>query len=885
MLVARASWFTSPADRPPFQPPDMTFRLASDSPPRSARLWLAWLLAGWLCASGCGGCSQDDGATADGAGENAEDAKNDEEKKNEEEEKKKEPDYEISSLTPLLSESLIDADGGRPLALAKPGHWTATAQQIKANKDDLEARTVLEVLDPKGNPLPLPHTPYQLVASRPAVLAKGQTKRIEAGLYVPEGTDRFQVSARLERAVTGYPVEGAPPPAPWRTMPSYQYFLVVLAEDPAQYSFLKVADAVRAPWESSAGRFALHYRVVLAGGDAAPPLPANALEWTSIAYLWWDNPNIARITPEQQQALVDWLHWGGRLVVNGPDSLDALRGSFLDPYLPADPGAARKITVGDLSELSEAWTHRDRGRALDPVKLAKPLSGIELTKRGGARDVPRTGGLLVERQVGLGSVVVSAMQLAQREMLTWPGFDGFLNGALLGRPPRVFRMEKDEFFTGLEVDWFDYADRRLDAYFTTPLRWMARDAGSRANMRAIEAQVESQIQPWQIDADVEEPTAQVDRYGGLGAWTEFGDIPAAARTSLREAAGVRVPGVGFVIGCLALYLIVLVPFNWMIFHALRRIEWAWIAAPVIALLGAAAVVHQAQLDIGFVSSKTEIALLELQGDHPRGHLSRFMGLYTSLSSTFDLTYDHPTALAAPFPPDDQFSLGFGDSYSVVAFEKYAETRLRGLAVSSASTQLVHSEEIYPLAGPLRLSTADAGIPQLTNRTGQHLSDVALVRRNPGGDLSGCWIGELRDGQSTSVSFRPLSGGSKAVPFADERRDAAERATRIGQPRLNVDELVALAYRFPTAHDPLHGARAETRVVARIDAPLPGAVATPEVSQGSGATVVVAHLDYGPPPAPAPDANSPSDVLGDKDRRNAFDEMYPEDAESLNDLYQ
>ena len=42
------------------------------------------------------------------------------------------------------------------------------------------------------------------------------------------------------------------------------------------------------------------------------------------------------ITPIQQDAMLDWLHFGGQLVVSGPGSMDLLRGSFLDNYLPAD---------------------------------------------------------------------------------------------------------------------------------------------------------------------------------------------------------------------------------------------------------------------------------------------------------------------------------------------------------------------------------------------------------------------------------------------------------------------------------------------------------------------------------------------------------------------
>ena len=123
-------------------------------------------------------------------------------------------------------------------------------------------------------------------------------------------------------------------------MPSHQYFMLVLAREPARYAYLKVTDSVRAPFEDDNGQSPPHYRVVLADAAKPLPLPANVLTWTSVAYIVWDEVNLDRSNPAQQAALVDWIHWGGRLIINGPDSLDSLRASFLDEYLPVEPASA-----------------------------------------------------------------------------------------------------------------------------------------------------------------------------------------------------------------------------------------------------------------------------------------------------------------------------------------------------------------------------------------------------------------------------------------------------------------------------------------------------------------------------------------------------------------
>ena len=77
-------------------------------------------------------------------------------------------------------------------------------------------------------------------------------------------------------------------------------------------------------------------------------LPDNPLTWTSTAYVLWDEVDPGDpLSPEQKKALVDWIHWGGQLIINGPNSFDLLKGSFLEPYLPATNGGTRKIAADD----------------------------------------------------------------------------------------------------------------------------------------------------------------------------------------------------------------------------------------------------------------------------------------------------------------------------------------------------------------------------------------------------------------------------------------------------------------------------------------------------------------------------------------------------------
>ena len=145
-----------------------------------------------------------------------------------------------------------------------------------------------------------------------------------------------------------------------------------------------------------------------------------------------------------------------------------------------------------------------------------------------------------------------------------------------------------------------------------------------------------------------QPAARASRPG-----TIKGAASKAARQILTEAAGIEIPRADFVVKVLAIYLLVLVPLNWFVFWLIGTVEWAWIAAPLIALVGAAAVIRLAQLDIGFARSRTEVAVLEVQGGYERAHLTRYTALYTSLSSSYTLAFDEPSALAVPFPSGKQ----------------------------------------------------------------------------------------------------------------------------------------------------------------------------------------------------------------------------------------
>lgn len=829
------------------------YRTRSVKPKMWLRVLAIPLALTMLAITGCGGCNSqpnDPDQTEEEASEQQEEIAK----------KKKEEDLEIGRLRPLVGEELLSAseeatlnDDSAPAFMVKPGHWTTTVQEMKSNYNDFVGSNTTTLVDSSQEPIALEYTNFTFQTTRPVALAKGRMKRIEGLLFVPEQSAGASVQSVLANRHSGA-IETIGN-IKLHKMPSYQYFILVLSEEISQYAFLKVTDAVRMPWEEEFDAASQpHYRVVLADATKSLPLPNNVLMWTSVSHLVWDEVDSARLTPEQQSALVDWLHWGGRLIINGPDSLDSLRGSFLAAYLPAESIGSRTLTTQDLLEWSEYWSQRKLGNRPPQLQPTKPWSGIELKPHARASELAGGAGLFYERQVGRGTIVLSAVQLAERDLINWPGYDSFLNAALLQRPRRKFSEGP---YGGARTTWTDFPNYRLDAHLATHLRLFARDANTKANM--IREQTSARNQFGQLETVA---TIKNDRPGGLATWSPFNPVANAAREVLIEAAAVRVPDALFVLTCLGSYLIVLVPLNWMVFRAFERVEWSWVAAPIIALLGTLVIVRQAQLDIGFVRSQTEVALLELQESYPRGLLTRFTALYSSLSTTYDLQFESPTAIATPFPVG-QLQRPMNETIWDVALEKQNKTHLRGLAVSSASTKMAHSEEMIDLAGGLQLIKSSLGHDQLMNRLGFNMRDVVVVRRSFGRggveEYESSWVGTLRDGESSTIGFQPLQWNDERMPHWQQRETSASGQS---DSSIDVSSLMNIAFQFPDSADPGEQQRTECRVVGLIDQVLPGTEVKPAASQIAGATVVVAHMKYGDLPSPQPDVNGRTDVIKD-----------------------
>lgn len=807
--------------------------------------------------------------------------------------KKEEPkdDFEPPKLNVLPSD-----DRRTQLNRVKPGHWVNVSTLMKANNFDFRGELFASTVDSNSLPVPITDTDYYFTATRPLALPKGQERWSDL-LFYPPLFERNISQTRLF-ACDLRPVGGGRPVlidrlATTRMHPQ-EYYMVVLASASDEYQFLEATDVVRPLHPPLAqSETAPHYRLVLPKTIDRVAVPENSMAWTSIAYVFWDGIDPELLSLDQQQAMVDWLHYGGQLIVSGPDSLDRLKLSFLGDYLPADDGGSVELGQNRFQEWNDTFVKTERiyesnkwqDLRYEVDLRAGALRGSDLKLRPEGEFIPHTGDLVAERRVGRGRIAVTAFQIRSPDISrNWKNFDSFLNTVLLRREPRKFiKTEDEQAINGWANTTFGVNDPRL----VTSLRFMSRDL---ANLMPVYQQRDANLvkdftsiepvadqanatpaEPPADDQQVEDLAAEIreteldlnfdafagfgfDNQSGVAGWSDSGGISTAARACLRDAAGISIPNGNFVLRVTAGYLLVLVPLNWFVFWMLGRVEWAWIAAPVIAILGAVCVIKLAELDIGFARSRTEIAFLEAHAGYHRAHLTRFTSLYTSLSTTYDMTFSESTAVALPFGRGaDAYSTQsrrFGDGASEVRYhQEGGDIQLSGVQVASNSSTMIHSE--YFLSASIdpmfTWSTDTAGAGTLTYASPTALHDVGVVRRNPeSNQIEVAWLGDLEPESKREIRF-----GQPDDPWLlfDEWTQSPVLSLTPAEGEVNLRHLLN------AVKDVRQLKKGETRLIGWTEEDMPGMTITPAANQRTIRTMVVAHLQHAELSAPRPDANT------------------------------
>jgi hypothetical protein len=317
---------------------------------------------------------------------------------------------------------------------------------------------------------------------------------------------------------------------------------------------------------------------------------------------------------------------------------------------------------------------------------------------------------------------------------------------------------------------------------------------------------------------------------GVSDWRDTMRFPTLARDLLDEASGITIPSSTFVIKVILAYLIAVVPLNWLVCRvALNRREWAWLVVPLVALGFAIGVQRVAAYDLGFDSACDEIDLLEVQGEYPRAHLSRFASLYTSGRGTYAISYpQNTTALALPL--DSGRSIR-GEDVTTSVWQSNPVPALLGLSVQPRSLSFFRAEEMATLAGTIRIE-GDGSSRKLVNGSELELRDATLV------DLA------AGPNQRTEHALGTIAAGA-SVAIGGERSAPADQPVAF-EPGPDPNPVL---HALRTTWEPREENRGELRLVAWVARPMPGQVIEPPVDRHRGLTAVLVHLRCGPPPSP------------------------------------
>ncbi len=734
----------------------------------------------------------------------------------------------------------------------KPGHWLTASQPLKSNKVDLRGELLSSVSVTGENfqsgaaqtiegPIP---------SLRPAVLPKGQLRRFNYRTLapIPPSSDEKKSYLNSRFLSRGRSVLYDTGRQPFNVLAAQEFFFVILTNRPERFAKFQVADWVRPPRDQYEFQDQLtNYRIVIPPVDELLPLSDTMLDWTATAVLFWDDLSPDALTPDQQTAIADWIRFGGQLIVNGADAADAIANTPLSDTLPLkptgnielDPDAATELLRGH-SVSSDKSTEKQISLVKDQTaRLA--VDGIAATD---ATAVADTGELILERLVGRGRVVQSRFDVTADWLSNWLSYDSFVNSALLRRPRRRYIVPYEE--SPLQQTYPARARGQRDPTLNTRFRIAARDAilpntiaEEPLRLSTTESQdAESTVTPTEPAGRASKLTRN-DSASGISGWSDDSDVISICRQILREEAGIEIPDSSLVVRSLGYYLLILVPINYLFFRLLGRLEYAWLAVPLIAIGGAAWVARAARLDIGFARSQTEVALVELQPRYRRGHVSRVVAIYNSLSSAYEIESATIDSVAAPIGNQ------LDSNADIVLRTGFTEGPvLAGFAVGSNQVRLLHCEQIIDMGGTIELT--DDG--RLINQTSHELLDTFVIEKSAAGEVKISSVGSCQSG--STVNLRPKNAA--AISLADDLpMQTARLIRRLASPSA-----------MPNG---------TSRLLGRIDQALAGITIKPQANQTLSQTIVLAHLRHQPVPDPEVDDNLVSDfvaVLTDESEQSA-----------------
>lgn len=849
-------------------------------------------------------------------------------------------DSSVSSKEESEKNKLVSFDDPEPLPfgievnrmLVKPGHIAEVQQNFKPGDKDLQGRIEGQTVTRTGAPLPVPGTRWSLNYTRDVSLPSNQAKRFDLRFFISPVyqqedsaiSNRPTLRTMIVDRSLGTPLT-SPKLTPTTPLTANQFFLVVMADKVDEYQYLAKTDIIN--WNSVVTEpLPLAYQLVLCKrNDSNWMIPSSFFGWTSTAYVLWDDVDPTLLTTTQKQAMIDWLHWGGQLLISGPASWSRLRGSFLEEYLPVLAAESVAIDAPLVETLNRNWALRipkqgsfnaltspslpgeakeatsitekpDETSEPDPsqenpgLTISDDPSDINLLPIVPSEDSPLdtlgplpdrkmpalqiklapqgswivgAENLACERMIGRGRIVMTSIPLSEPYFARWSSFPGFINAVLLRRPAR--QWSESSFSAKQSWESSKLQGRELDSKIATRLRIASRDADNSGSPKSASSG-SGIADSW-----------RGDEANGICSWNSDSRVSDEAKTILKNVAGINVPKLSTIFGLLLGYLLALVPMNWLVFHLLGKREWAWAAVPFISLAGVATVTYVAQLDIGFVSSYTEVAVVEAYANHPRSHVTRYSALYTSLSTPYEVTLQSDSGITVPMiSRTSEFA---SPLIETIDFD-YSSTdgnRIYPLNVLSNATTLLHTEQLIDMGGTFNYSTNDNSASfTIQNQTTATWQDVVIIRKNREGFLEAAILGTFEAGSTKEGNFSKRTLGlldkkwnwSLSPVASSSEASEGENTTNQNETSSLSSEMAKLLLILSGGKNLLPG---ETRLLGHSDNPPEGMTVRPTGSSLLRKSYLLVHLRSEALPPPEKDVSLPTLAASTRIKEDLLDE--------------
>ncbi len=436
-------------------------------------------------------------------------------------------------------------------------------------------------------------------------------------------------------------------------------------------------------------------------------LPGIGQAWSSLNVLLVQDFDLGTLSAPQKVALESWVRNGGLLILSGGASagrsLNGLPPSLRPVALPG-PGEGGPLEAGAATALQKLGGGLPLPPATTGTSFLTRLQPVpEATVTARADNTP----LVVNLRRGAGAVVITAFDLSESRFTTWDG-SSFLWENLLGNSPLL-------------------------------------------------------------------------GYGGGGIYGGYGlnsNLINGGSNVLTNIPGLDIPSLKVIALLAFLYILIAGPVNYFVLKRLGRRELSWITLPVFTLLFTLGIYLFALRDKGteIITSSVNIVRLDAR-DARGGPLEKsalgLVGVFAPSDSTYRLELP-PNTLTSAVPsyiPNYAPQVGPGGPGSgapptptpLPVYQPPVGLRIvQGdrpqvdlLGMSQWSFRSLIVEGTVRLEGTLagELAQRDGRIQgQVTNRTGQPLSDVTVL-----GGFGFAKIGHLAPGQTAPVDFPNVYG--------------------------------------------------------------------------------------------------------------------------------